>query len=123
VGNIVDTLYLDRRELMIFKSSYPDAQIFNQSYSDNSVQRYRVIIPNEERSADSYYTFLVSNGIAMSSSNFIRRIAGDRKFVSRMEESIQEFADRNRDNAPPGQKEDRLKNLVQSAKEGLGPSD
>lgn len=123
MGNIIDTLYLDKRELMIFKSSYPNAQVFNQSYSDTSIQRYRVIIPNENRSTDSYYTFLINNGIAMSSSNFIRRIAGDQKFVSRMEESIHEFAGRNKDNVLPGRKEDRFTNLIQSAKEGQGPSD
>ena len=95
MGAILDTLYLDKKELAIIRSGYPDAEIFNQSHSKDGIQRYRVIIPHEQRSADSYYIFLIDKGIAMSSSNFVRRIAGDQRFVGRMGARIAEIADRN----------------------------
>lgn len=94
MGAIVDTLFLGPKEISLVVSEYPDCTIINQSHSDHSIQRYRVIIPNDDRCADSYYIFLVDNGIAMSSRNFLARIASDQRFVERMKIKVADSLDK-----------------------------
>lgn len=90
MGAIVDTLFLDEKEMSILVKEYPDCKVVNQSHSDYGIQRYRVIIPNDDNSTDSYYLFLINHGIAMSSRNFLGRIASDQKFVDRMRLKVTE---------------------------------
>jgi len=94
MGAIVDTLYLDLEELSLIQGMYPDCKVINQSHSDYSVQKYRIIIPHEDWCLDSYYIFLIDNRIAMSSNNFVGRIASDQRFVNRMSTRIAELADK-----------------------------
>jgi hypothetical protein len=91
---IIDTLHLGKEELSIIQAKYPDCKVTNQSHSDYSIQKYRVIIPNEDGCVDSYYKFLIENGIAMSSSNFLGRIVSDQRFVDRMRTKVYDFADK-----------------------------
>lgn len=94
MGAIVDTVYLSPKEISILIEAYPDCRIVNQSHSDSGIQRYRVIIPNDDHCTDSYYLFLIKMGIAMSSRNFLGRIASDQKFVDRMRVKIAETMDK-----------------------------
>lgn len=94
MGAIVDTLYLDASEISVVQRAYPNCTVLNQSLSDTGIQRYRVIIPNDDQSADSYYLFLINNGIAMSSRNFLGRIASDQRFVERMKVKVSESLDK-----------------------------
>lgn len=91
MGAIVDTLYLGAEELSTLKAAYPACRVINKSHSDFKIQRYQVIIPHEENCYDSYYIFLIDNGIAMSSKNFVGRIASDKRFVERMRSRITEL--------------------------------
>lgn len=94
MGAIVDTLFLDEKEMSILVGEYPECKVVNQSHSDYGIQRYRVIIPNDDNSTDNYYLFLISHGIAMSSRNFLGRIASDQKFVDRMRLKVTESLDK-----------------------------
>lgn len=90
MGAIVDTLFLDQKEMDLLVDEYPECKVVNQSHSDYGIQRYRVIIPNDDHSTDNYYLFLINHGIAMSSRNFLGRIASDQKFVDRMRLKVTE---------------------------------
>lgn len=90
MGAIIDTLHVGIEELSLVKAKYPDCVVVNQSYSDFTIQRYKIIIPSETGSMDNYYLFLIDSGIAMSSRNFLGRIASDQKFVDRMRIRISE---------------------------------
>jgi len=91
MGAIVDTLYLGESELSIVQGKYPRCHITNQSGTGSTIQKYRVIIPDEEWCDDSYYIFLLDNGIAMSSNSFIGRVESDPKFVERMKARMSEI--------------------------------
>lgn len=94
MGAIVDTLYLGAEELSIITREYPACKAINRSHTKFKIQKYQVIIPHEENSHDSYYIFLIENGIAMSSKNFVGRIASDKRFVERMRSRVTELMDK-----------------------------
>lgn len=88
MGAIVDTLFIEKSDLGTLKRRYPDCVTINETGSEHLIQRYRVIIPNEELFDDGYYLFLLDNGIAMSSASFLARVESDRKFAARMTERV-----------------------------------
>lgn len=88
MGAIVDTLHFGPEEISLLIDEYPDAVITNLTNSHQVFQQYRVIIPSKNWYEDSYYVFLLDNGIAMSSSTFCSRIESDPKFVTRMRAKV-----------------------------------
>lgn len=83
MGAIVDVLLLGKHEINLVVRRYPACVVRNMTNSNQLTQKYRLIIPNEDLD-DTYYNFLVDNGIAMSSANFRCRIDSDAKFTERM---------------------------------------
>jgi hypothetical protein len=94
LGAIVDTLFIEEADLRLVKERYPRCVAMNQSDDALLIQRYRVIIPDEDLADDSYYLFLLENGIAMSSNNFLSRVESDRPFAERMSRKIAESMER-----------------------------
>ncbi len=82
MGAVTDVLHVGPKELCLIKTEYPDCLLINQSNTEFTIQKIRVIIPNEDE--ESYYLFLVDNCIALSSTNFLCRVESDRKFAESM---------------------------------------
>ena len=82
MGAVTDVLHVGPKELCLIKTEYPDCLLINQSNTEFTIQKIRVIIPNEDE--ESYYLFLLDNCIAMSSVNFRCRVESDRKFADSM---------------------------------------
>lgn|GEM_PF-2580374 len=90
MGAIVDTLFIEETDLTILKERYPRLVALKQSGDQLLIQRYRVIIPDEDLADEGYYLFLLENGIAMSSNNFVSRVESDKQFAERMGRKITE---------------------------------
>jgi hypothetical protein len=84
MGAIVDTLHLNANEIPLIQSRFRNCNVSNQSSTGCGIQKYRIIIVEEDLSNDEYYLFLIINGIARSSSSFLARIESDQSFVERM---------------------------------------
>jgi hypothetical protein len=82
MGAITDILHIGPAEVRLLAARYPDCLVSNQTNSHRAIQKYRVIIPNEDE--NDYYLFLLDNGIAICSRNFLARIESDRKFADTM---------------------------------------
>ena len=83
MGAIVDVIVIGKGGIAVIETRYPRCVMRNITNSRQLTQKYRLIIPNEE-SEESYYCFLVDNGIALASSNFRARMDSDEAFAERM---------------------------------------
>lgn len=95
MGAIVDVLHLGQKELCLIKVEYPNCLAINQTNSSHIIQKYRVIIPDEDE--DSYYMFLLDNRIATSSANFLCRVENDPKFAESMRARMADHIENSRD--------------------------
>lgn len=86
MGAIVDTLLLDLIDIRMVQDKYPDCVITKQTNHKSVIQKFQLVIPNEDE--HRYYYFLVDNCIAMSSRNFVRMALNDPDFMIRMKERI-----------------------------------
>lgn len=83
MGAIVDVLFLAECDIHVLKERYPACVLTTQTNSSQSIQQYRLIIPNEDQYNDGYY-FLFDNKIATSSRNFQSRFENDEFFKERI---------------------------------------
>jgi hypothetical protein len=89
LGAIADTLHIGRSELSIVEAKYRDCLVINQTNSNLIIQKYLIIIPNEDE--NSYYEFLLDNCIAMFSSKFRSRASSDTEFAQCMRARMSEY--------------------------------
>ncbi|MBJ6751238.1 hypothetical protein [Geomonas anaerohicana] len=83
MGTIVDILNIRPRDIGVVHIKYPNCLILNPHFSDyDTAQRIVIVIPEEDE--NSYYDFLLNNGIAMSSKEFTYRISHEKLFADRM---------------------------------------
>jgi len=87
MGAVVDTLILGPSELLIIRIKYNKCVIEKLTKSCHNIQRYRVIIPDEDES--NYYDFLIEEHIAMCSSKFYSRLESDKIFKERVKTKIE----------------------------------
>jgi hypothetical protein len=90
MGAIVDIMWIDKGNIELIRNRYPASVIRNQSECGIGIQKFRVIIPNEDPYDDSYYFFLFDNLIAMCSRNFQARLVEDEKFRERIRARAEE---------------------------------
>lgn len=89
MGAVVDVLHVGSEDIETIKKQYSDCTVIKQSNHDRTIQRYTVIILNEDET--SYYTFLLQKSMATASANFCARIASDPKFAEQMRVMVKEL--------------------------------
>lgn len=83
MGTIIDILNIMPRDIEVFHIKYPDCLILNPAFRDyDKAQKIVIVIPDEEE--NSYYDFLLNNGIATSSKEFTYRVSHEKLFADRM---------------------------------------
>lgn len=85
---IVDTLVMDRADIPLLRSQFPCCVVVKNTTSDNCVQQYQVIIPEEDPADDRYYNFLLDNLMATSSWRFQLRYSSDGMFRERIKARV-----------------------------------
>lgn len=83
MGAVVDVLLIGKAGILQLQKKYPKAVVRNMTNSNQTTQKYRVIIPDEELE-DGYYEYLVDTCMALSSLNFRSRLESDPSFKERM---------------------------------------
>lgn len=83
MGAIIDVLLIGVREKAIILEKYPRCLLCKLPGSGQVLQKYRLIIPDEELD-DTYYCFSVDHTISSASSNFRNRLDSDEAFAVRM---------------------------------------
>ncbi|QXE92417.1 hypothetical protein KP001_07805 [Geomonas subterranea] len=83
MGTIVDILNIRPRDIGVVHIQYPDCLVLNPAFIDYDTAQKIVIVISEE-DENSYYDFLLNNGIAMSSKDFTYRVSHEKLFADRM---------------------------------------
>jgi hypothetical protein len=93
MGSIIDILNIMLSDIGVIRSKYPECIVLNQDLDDcDTTQKIVIVIPEEDE--NSYYDFLLNNGIAMSSKEFTYRISHEKLFAEKMIKRATKLVDR-----------------------------